>query len=59
VLSESGECHIVELTHSEAQVSAFIAAAARCGQIVEVVRSGALGMTRTLRALAAAASETA
>jgi acetolactate synthase-1/3 small subunit len=58
VLSESAECQIVELTHSEAQVSAFIAAAARCGEIIEVVRSGALGISRGAHALQAAALET-
>jgi acetolactate synthase-1/3 small subunit len=57
VLSESAECHIVELTHSEAQVTAFIAAAARCGEIIEVVRSGALGVTRGAQALQSAALE--
>ena len=57
VLGESAECHIVELTHSEAQVTAFIAAAARCGEIIEVVRSGALGITRGAQALQSAALE--
>ena len=57
VLSESTDCHIVELTHSEAEVSAFIAAAARCGGIVEVVRSGALGISRGAHALQSAAPE--
>lgn len=57
VLAESAECHIVELTHSEAQITAFIAAAARCGEILEVVRSGALGVTRGAQALRAATHE--
>jgi acetolactate synthase small subunit len=39
-------------------VSAFIAAAARCGEIIEVVRSGALGISRGAHALQAAALET-
>lgn len=51
VLSETAECHIVELTHSEAQINAFIAAAARCGEILEVVRSGALGIARGAHSL--------
>jgi acetolactate synthase-1/3 small subunit len=46
VLSVSGDCHIVELTASEAQVAAFISGAASCGEILEVVRSGALGIAR-------------
>ena len=46
VLSVSDGCHVVELTSSEAQIDAFIAAAERCGEILEVVRSGALGITR-------------
>ncbi len=57
VLSETADCHIVELTHSEAQINAFIADAARCGEILEVVRSGALGITRGARALQSAATE--
>jgi acetolactate synthase I/III small subunit len=57
VLAETADCHIVELTHSEAQVSAFIASAAGCGEIIEVVRSGALGVTRGAQSLQAAALE--
>ncbi|HSC07426.1 MAG TPA: acetolactate synthase small subunit [Steroidobacteraceae bacterium] len=57
VLAETADCHIVELTHSEAQVSAFIASAARGGEIIEVVRSGALGVTRGAQSLQAAALE--
>jgi acetolactate synthase-1/3 small subunit len=57
VLSETAECHIVELTHSEAQVSAFIAAAGRCSEILEVVRSGALGITRGAHALQGVTSD--
>ncbi len=54
VLSETSDCHIVELTHNEAQINAFIADAAHCGEILEVVRSGALGIARGERALQAA-----
>ncbi len=46
VLSVSGAAHIVELTSGEAQINGFVAEAARCGEIVEVVRSGALGVAR-------------
>jgi acetolactate synthase-1/3 small subunit len=51
VLSVTGDCHIVELTASETQVAAFIADAASCGEILEVVRSGALGVARGERHL--------
>ena len=57
VLSETAECHIVELTHSEAQINAFIAAAAHCGEILEVVRSGALGVSRGAHVLQGATSD--
>lgn len=56
VLSVTADFHIVELTASEAHVSAFIADAARCGEIIEVVRSGALGIARGERYLPGAAS---
>lgn len=46
VLSVSGAAHILELTSSEAQINAFVADAARSGQILEVVRSGVLGVAR-------------
>jgi len=46
VLSVSGDAHIVELTSSEAQINAFVADAAARGRILEVVRSGALGVAR-------------
>jgi acetolactate synthase-1/3 small subunit len=57
VLSETAQCHIVEVTHSEAQITAFIAAAARCGEILEVVRSGALGVSRSAQVLHGGTSE--
>lgn len=51
VLSVTAGCHIVELAGSEAQVDAFIKEAAECGEILEVLRSGALGILRGERAL--------
>jgi acetolactate synthase-1/3 small subunit len=51
ILSETADCHIVELTHSEAQINAFVTAAAGCGEILELVRSGALGIARGARSL--------
>lgn len=44
LLATSGAQLIVELTSNEAQINGFIAEAGRCGAIVEVVRSGALGV---------------
>jgi len=57
VLSVTADCHIVELTASEAQVTAFIGDAASCGEILEVVRSGALGIGRGERRLQGAGTE--
>jgi acetolactate synthase-1/3 small subunit len=51
VLSVSSDCHIVELTSSEAQISAFVVDAAKCGEILEVVRSGVLGIARGARSM--------
>jgi acetolactate synthase-1/3 small subunit len=46
VLAVSGPQHIVEVISNEAQINGFIAEAGKCGRIVEVVRSGALGVAR-------------
>jgi acetolactate synthase-1/3 small subunit len=46
VLSPKPSSFIVELTGSEAEISEFIANAAAFGEIVEVVRSGVLGISR-------------
>jgi acetolactate synthase-1/3 small subunit len=46
VLSAQPSSYIVELTSTEAQVSEFIANASAFGEIVEVVRSGVLGISR-------------
>jgi acetolactate synthase I/III small subunit len=59
VLDPATEGFIVELTASEAEINAFIADLARGAQLLEVVRSGALGMPRAARALRAAAAATA
>ncbi len=54
MLSVNADCHIVELTSSEAQISEFVTDAARCGEILEVVRSGVLGIARGAGGLASA-----
>jgi acetolactate synthase-1/3 small subunit len=55
VLDPATEGFIVELTASEAEINSFIADLARGAQLLEVVRSGALGIGRTARPLRAAA----
>jgi acetolactate synthase-1/3 small subunit len=53
VLSDSVESFTVELTDSEAQINRFIAEVGSFGEVLEVVRSGALAILRgatTLRA---------
>jgi acetolactate synthase-1/3 small subunit len=53
VLSDEAESFTVELTDSESQINKFIAEAGNLGEVLEVVRSGALAMLRgatTLRA---------
>jgi acetolactate synthase I/III small subunit len=51
VLSAEPESYIVELTSSEAEVTRFVLDLARTGELLEVVRSGALGMSRRARSL--------
>ena len=51
VLSAEPESYIVELTSSEAEVTRFVADLARTGELLEVVRSGALGISRRARSL--------
>jgi acetolactate synthase-1/3 small subunit len=46
VLSPKPSSYIVELTGTEAEISEFIANAGGCGEIVEVVRSGVVGLSR-------------
>lgn len=53
ILSEEAESFTVELTDSESQINRFIAEAGNFGEVLEVVRSGALAILRgatTLRA---------
>jgi acetolactate synthase I/III small subunit len=51
VLDPATDCFIVELTASEAEINTFIGDLARHAELTEVVRSGALGMGRSGRAL--------
>jgi acetolactate synthase I/III small subunit len=51
VLDPASESFIVELLGSEAEVNGFIATLGRLGELIEVVRSGALGVSRDNRAL--------
>jgi acetolactate synthase-1/3 small subunit len=51
VLDPASDSFIVELLGSEAEVTGFIATLARLGELIEVVRSGALGVSRDNRAL--------
>lgn len=57
LLSVSADYYIVELTSSEAQISAFVRDAAHCGEVLEVVRSGVLGIARGARSLQGALVE--
>jgi acetolactate synthase-1/3 small subunit len=51
VLDPAPDRFIVELTASEAEINAFIGEIAAHGELMEVVRSGALGIGRSARAL--------
>ena len=51
VLDPSSECFIVELLGSEAEINGFMRSLAAHAQLIEVVRSGALGISRNQRAL--------
>ena len=51
VLDPALECFVVELTASEAEVNDFITHLATLGELAEVVRSGALGISRDTRSL--------
>jgi len=53
VLDPAVEGFIVELTASEAEVSRFVADLGRSAELLEVVRSGALGISRSTRPLRA------
>lgn len=47
VLASNASAYIVELTSTETEIGEFIANMATFGTIVEVVRSGAVGISRT------------
>jgi acetolactate synthase I/III small subunit len=47
VLSSNPSSYIVELTSTETEIGEFIANVAAFGEIIEVVRSGVLGISRT------------
>ena len=49
VLDPTTDCFIVELLGSEAEINGFIGELAGHGELVEVVRSGALGLSRNAR----------
>jgi len=51
VLDPAPEGFVVELTASEAEINALIAELSARAELVEVVRSGALGMARSARSL--------
>jgi acetolactate synthase I/III small subunit len=51
VLDPTLDCFVVELTASEAEINDFIAQLAALGELAEVVRSGALGISRDTRSL--------
>jgi acetolactate synthase-1/3 small subunit len=46
VLSSNPSSYIVELTSTEAEIGEFIASVGNIGEVVEVVRSGVLGISR-------------
>ncbi|MBS0581339.1 MAG: acetolactate synthase small subunit [Proteobacteria bacterium] len=58
VLDPSVGGFIVELTANEAEVSAFVESLGRQAQLLEVVRSGALGISRSVRPLRARSVQT-
>jgi len=51
VLSEDTHSTVIELTESEAQISRFISDAGQYGEVLEVVRSGALAVLRGVETL--------
>ena len=51
VLDPSSECFIVELLGSEAEINGFMRELATHAELFEVVRSGALGISRSQRVL--------
>jgi acetolactate synthase I/III small subunit len=51
ILNTAAESWIVELTSSEAEINRFVREIVACGELLEVVRSGALGILRRARSL--------
>jgi acetolactate synthase-1/3 small subunit len=51
VLTDSNDCHILELTSSEAEITALTQSLAAQAELLEIVRSGALAMSRQERIL--------
>jgi acetolactate synthase-1/3 small subunit len=51
VLADGNDCHIVELTSSEADITALAQSLASQAELLEIVRSGALAMSRQARIL--------
>jgi len=51
ILSDGADCHIVELTSSEAEINALARSLASQAELLEIVRSGALAMSRQERIL--------
>lgn len=51
ILSDDVESFLIELTDSESQISRFIAQMAQFGDVLEVVRSGALAVLRGTQTL--------
>jgi acetolactate synthase-1/3 small subunit len=51
VLVPAAECFIVELTASEAEINSFVGELSERAELLEVVRSGALGIGRATRTL--------
>ena len=51
VLDPATDCFIVELTASEAEINSFIGDLGRHAELLEVVRSGSLGIGRSARSL--------
>jgi acetolactate synthase I/III small subunit len=53
VLDPATDGFVVELTASESEINSFVAELGRSGELLEVVRSGALGISRSARPLRA------
>ncbi|HXC60551.1 MAG TPA: acetolactate synthase small subunit [Steroidobacteraceae bacterium] len=51
VVTESSDCHVVEVTSSEAEITALTQSLATQAELLEIVRSGALAMARQERIL--------